>query len=62
MKIEFMIPWRNYMPGGIFDFPGGMATELIRRGVVKKVDGEEPKPKLKLPRFRKSNTGKVVRV
>lgn len=43
MKIRFLIPWRNYAPGQVFDeWPSGMAEEMIRRGIIEEVK-DEPK-------------------
>ena len=43
MKIRFLIPWRNYEPGQVFDeWPSGMAEEMIRRGIIEEVK-DEPK-------------------
>ena len=38
MWIAFDRGWRNYPPDRPFDFADGMATELVRRGIARRVD------------------------
>lgn len=43
MWIEVLRPFRGHVPGQRFDWPDGMANELIRRGMVKPVEEAEEK-------------------
>lgn len=47
MKIRFIRSWRQYRVGEEFDFASGMASELVRRGIVINVELEEPRKKSK---------------
>lgn len=47
MNIRFIKSWRQYRVGQEFDFADGMATELVKRGIVVKVELEEPRKKSK---------------
>lgn len=45
MKIKFIRSWKNYRVGQQFeDFHDGTATELIRRGIIVRVEIEKEKP------------------
>lgn len=37
MRIVFVRGWRNYPPNRPFDFADGMATELVRRGIARRI-------------------------
>jgi hypothetical protein len=43
VTVRFLIPWRNYAPGQIIEPTPGQAEEMIRRGIVEKVEEEKPR-------------------
>lgn len=48
MQIEVIRPFRGYAPGQRFDWPDGMANEMIRRGMVVEVKSVDAPPQNKM--------------
>lgn len=47
MEVRCLTRWHGLRPGNVYDYPGGAARVLVKRGIVEEVVAEKPKPRRK---------------